>query len=70
MLKATIIFLFFCMLVSLSGAFYTLMQDQGQGKQRTVWLLTLRIALAGLILLLIGYGVWSGELRPSAPWDP
>lgn len=70
LLKTAIVLLLVGMLLSLSGAFYTLMQDQGRRSGRTARLLAVRVTLAALTILLIGYGIWSGELTPSAPWDP
>jgi hypothetical protein len=69
-LKVIIVILFIANLVALSSAFYTLLVDQGRGGKRTANLLLLRVSLAVLLLLVVSYGVWSGDLNISAPWHP
>ena len=69
-LKILIIVLFFANLVALGSAFYTLMVDQGQRSKRTANLLLLRVSLAVLLLLVVSYGVWTGQLGVYAPWNP
>jgi hypothetical protein len=66
--KVVIVMLFIANLVALGTAFYTLMLDQGRGGNRTANLLLVRVGLAGLLLLFVVYGVWSGDLGISAPW--
>ena len=67
-LKVVIILLFLGILATLSGAFYTLLQDQGNKSKRTVHLLAIRVALAALLIILVTWGVWSGTLGLSSPW--
>ena len=67
--KVIIVMLFIGNLVALGTAFYTLMLDQGRGGNRTANLLLVRVGLAGLLLLFVVYGVWSGDLGIAAPWD-
>lgn len=69
-LKILIVLLFIANLVALGSAFYTLLVDQGQASKRTARLLLLRVSLAVLLLLVISYGVWSGQLGVYAPWNP
>lgn len=69
-LKVIIVILFLANLVALSGAFYTLLVDQGQGGKRTANLLLIRVSLAVLLLLVVSFGLWSGTLNISAPWHP
>jgi hypothetical protein len=69
-LKITIVVLFVANLIALGSAFYTLLVDQGRGGKRTANLLLLRVSLAVLLLLVVSYGVWSGDLNISAPWQP
>lgn len=69
-LKVIIVVLFLANLAALSTAFYTLLVDQGKGGKRTANLLLIRVSLAALLLLVVGIGVWSGELGISAPWHP
>lgn len=68
-LKVIIVILFIGNIVALGSAFYTLMADQGKASKRTANLLFVRVALAGLLLLAVSYGVWSGDLGISAPWN-
>ncbi|MDA9064024.1 DUF2909 family protein [Pseudomonadales bacterium] len=67
-IKVIIVLLFVANIVALSGAFYTLLLDQGRGGKRTANLLLVRVALALLLLGVVVYGVWSGDLGISAPW--
>ena len=69
-LKILIVVLFFANLVALGSAFYTLMVDQGQRSKRTANLLLIRVSLAVLLLIVVSYGVWSGQLGVYAPWNP
>ncbi|MDG2072845.1 MAG: DUF2909 domain-containing protein [Pseudomonadales bacterium] len=69
MLKVTIIILFIANLVALGTAFYTLLVDQGRGGKRTANLLLLRVSLAALLMIVVIYGFWSGQLSLSAPWS-
>jgi hypothetical protein len=67
-IKVIIVLLFIANIAALGTAFYTLMLDQGRGGNRTANLLLLRVSLAGLLLLFVVYGVWSGDLGIDAPW--
>jgi purine-cytosine permease-like protein len=67
-LKIAIIVLFVLLLISLFSSFYFLAQDQGTTK-RTLHSLGVRVTLAGAMMLLIGYGVYTGEITSKAPWD-
>lgn len=67
-LKVIIVVLFIGNIVALGSAFFTLMVDEGQDSKRTANLLFVRVALAGLLVLVVAYGVWSGDLGISAPW--
>ena len=69
-LKILIVVLFIANLIALGSAFYTLLVDQGQATKRTANLLLIRVSLAVLLLLLVSYGVWSGQLGIYAPWNP
>lgn len=69
-LKILIVLLFIANVVALGSAFYTLMVDQGQGTKRTARLLLVRVSLALLLLLVVSYGLWSGQLGVYAPWNP
>lgn len=70
MLKAAIVLLMLALLASLGSGFYFLMKDQGNKKKRgTLHSLGIRLALAAFLLLLIVYGVATGELGHRNPWD-
>lgn len=67
-LKIVIVLLFLGILATLGGAFYTLIKDQGRKSKRTANLLAIRVGLAVLLLILVSWGVWSGNLGVSSPW--
>ena len=69
-LKILIIILLVALLASLGSGFYFLMTDQGdKDKRRTFNSLGIRITLAVTLMLLVLYGVASGQLRSQAPWE-
>ncbi len=68
MLKIIIVILFIGNVLALGRAFFTLMLDQGKDSKRTANWLLIRVALAGLLLIAVSYGVWSGDLGLSSPW--
>ncbi|MCZ6830583.1 MAG: DUF2909 domain-containing protein [Gammaproteobacteria bacterium] len=62
--------LMLALLVSLASGLYFLLTDQGDKHQRrTFHSLGVRVSLAVGLMLLIIYGVASGQLRSQAPWD-
>ena len=67
-LKIIIVILFIANLAALGSAFYTLILDQGRGSNRTAKLLFLRVSLAALLLGVVAYGFYTGQLGVSAPW--
>ena len=71
MLKALIVILMLALVASLGSGFYYLMLDQGdKSKRRTFHSLGVRLALAIAMLAVITYGVATGQLGNSNPWDP
>lgn len=69
MLKIAIVVLFIGVLISLTSAFGFLVRDQGKfGSRRTLYALGIRVMLAGSLVLLIWYGLYTGELGLDAPW--
>ena len=71
MLKAAIVLLMLGLIASLGSGFYYLMIDQGdKTKRRTLHSLGVRISLTVAIMMLIVYGIASGQLGHSTPWDP
>ncbi len=70
LLKILIVVLLLALFASLGSGFYFLMKDQGDpAKRRLVHSLGVRIAMAVSLMLLIIYGVASGQLRSRAPWE-
>ena len=71
MLKVAIVLLMLALVASLGSGFYFLMTDQGDKKQRrTFHSLGVRLALAASLMGVIIYGVATGQLGHSNPWDP
>ncbi len=70
MLKVAIVILMLALVVSLGSGFYYLMVDQGdKEKRRTFHSLGVRLTLAVTLLVLITYGVATGQLGHRNPWD-
>ena len=70
MLKAAIIVLMLALLASQGSGFYYLMIDQGDGKKRrTFQSLGIRLAFAFVLMILIAYGVATGQIGHQNPWD-
>lgn len=70
MLKVAIIVLMLALVASLGSGFYYLMIDQGdKNKRRTFHSLGVRLALATALILIVFYGVASGQLGHRNPWD-
>ena len=67
-IKVAIVILFIALLISLFSGLFYLMKDQGTTR-RTLHSLGFRISLAAAMMTLIGYGLYTGELRSKAPWD-
>lgn len=68
-LKLIIVLLFIGVLISLTGGLVFLFKDVASPTKRTVYALGVRIALAALLLGTIFYGLYTGQLGSSAPWD-
>lgn len=69
-LKIAIVILFVAVLASLSSGLVYLLKDMGTSEsKRTLYALGIRITLAATLIALIGYGIYSGELTSTAPWD-
>jgi len=70
MLKAAIIILFLGVVASLSSGLVYLVKDMGVPEsKRALYALGIRITLAATLMLLIAYGLTSGQLGSTAPWD-
>lgn len=65
-LKIIIVILLAAIIISLfSGALF--LRDSGSSGRLTN-ALTLRISLTVVVVLLIAWGLWSGQLQWGAPW--
>lgn len=68
-LKVVIVLLFIGIVISLSSGLVFLVKDFGDQKRRTLYSLGIRITLASLMMGLIVYGYYTGQLFTKAPWD-
>jgi len=64
MLKAAIVLSLVATLVSLFSGLFFLVKDEGR-TSRVVTALFIRVSLSALTVALIGWGFWSGQLRPA-----
>jgi len=67
MLKLIIAGLFFAALSSLLAGLYFLLKDQ-QDSRRLLSSLKFRIVISVLLVVVITYGFWSGNLSNQSPW--
>ena len=67
MLKIIIAALLAAIILSLGCSAVIFFKDQGKSK-RTLYTLGVRIALSILLILLLVYGVLTGQLALNAPW--
>ena len=71
MLKTLIVLLMIALVASLASGLIFLMSDQGNpDKKRLFTSLGVRLGLGACLLLVILYGVITGELGHQSPWDP
>lgn len=69
LLKAIILILFVGVVASLFSGLHFLVKDAGNPRKRLLYALGIRISLAALLLTAVVYGVTSGQLKSTAPWD-
>ena len=69
MLKLIIILLFVAVVVSLFSGLNFLVKDLGNRRKRLLYALGVRVSLVAILLATVAYGVASGQLRSTAPWD-
>ena len=70
LLKTIIVVLFIAVLISLFSGLNFLVKDLGNSKRRLLVALGTRITLAALLLgSTIAYGIFTGQLGSTAPWD-
>ena len=68
-LKIVIVIVFCLLLASLASSLLFLFKDKGAvEKKRTMITLGLRVSMAVLLMILITYGVSTGQLKSQAPW--
>ncbi len=67
-LRPAIVILLLALLASLLSGLVFLLRDRGSTR-RTVNSLGVRLVLAAMLMSLIGYGLYTGQLGSRAPWD-
>lgn len=68
-IKWVALLLFILLFISLSMAAFFLFRDKGApSKRHLLWSLGTRVTLAVLLLIVVSYGVLTGQLRSQAPW--
>ena len=67
-LKALIIINFILLVISLFSGLFFVYKERGEGN-KTFYALCIRVGLALSLMALIGFGLASGEIGHSAPWD-
>jgi hypothetical protein len=67
MIKLLIITLFILALVGLACGFFFLLKDP-KSSTRLLTSLKFRVSFCLLLILVLIYGFWSGELTSRAPW--
>jgi hypothetical protein len=71
MLKTVIVLLMIALVASLASGLVFLMSDQGNPeKKRLFTSLGTRLGIGACLLLVILYGVMTGQLGHQNPWDP
>ena len=68
-LKIIVLLLFIALVISLSSGFVFLLKDVSSPKKRTLYALGTRVTLASVLMATIFYGLYSGQLGSTAPWD-
>ena len=69
MLKLLVVVLFIGVILSLSSSLVFLIKDIQSPKKRALYALGTRITLAALLMTTVFYGLYTGQLGSSAPWD-
>ena len=71
MLKTVIVLLMIALVASLASGLVFLMSDQGNPQKRRLFTsLGARLGIGVCLLLVILYGVMTGQLGHQNPWDP
>lgn len=69
MLLSIVIVLLIGILISLAVGFVFFYQDRGRSK-RVMYALGTRVTLAFILILVVLYGIYTGEFNLSTPWNP
>lgn len=69
MLHAAIVVLLIGILISLAAGFYFFYKDQGRSK-RVMYALGVRVTMAVILMVLVFYGLSTGQLNLQTPWNP
>lgn len=70
LIKVLIVILLIALLASLGRGFYFLMIDQGDTRKRRLFhSLGVRLVFAAALIVLLVYGLSTGQLRSQAPWE-
>lgn len=69
MLLTIVIVLLVAILISLAVGFVFFYQDRGRSK-RVMYALGTRVTLAFILILVVLYGIYTGEFNLSTPWNP
>ena len=71
MLKTVIVLLMIALVASLASGLVFLMSDQGNPEKKRLFnSLGARLGIGACLLLVILYGVMTGQLGQQNPWDP
>ncbi len=68
MIKLTILITFILLTISLFSGLFIVYKNKGQGKQG-LYALVIRVSLAVILMLQIGWGLSTGQIGSRAPWD-
>ena len=68
LVKWAIVAIFLLALISLSSGLFFLLKDEKDSKSLLASL-KLRVGLCVLLVLVVIYGFWSGELVTASPWS-
>jgi hypothetical protein len=69
LLKTIIVMLFIAVVASLTGGVVFLLKDlEVSESKRTLYALGIRITLATTLMLVIAYGIYTGQISNQAPW--
>lgn len=68
MLQTIVIVLLVAILITLAVGFVFFYQDKGRSK-RVMYALGTRVTLAFILILVVAYGLYTGEFNLSTPWN-